>query len=119
MLLGLAPAHAKRVKIHKTHFEEVGIASWYGGFHKGRKTFSEEIFDPQANTCAHRTLPMHSIVEVKDIKTGNSILCRVNDRGPFVSGRIVDLSQKCAERLGITNKGIVKVTLKVLRVGPL
>lgn len=90
---------------------ETGGASWYGpGFH-GRRTASGERFDQNAMTCAHRTARFGTHLRVTDTRTGRSIVCRVNDRGPFVSGRIVDLSKAAAARLGILSRGTARVTI--------
>lgn len=90
---------------------ETGGASWYGpGFH-GRKTASGERFDQNAMTCAHRTARFGTRLRVTDNRTGKSIVCRVNDRGPFISGRVVDLSKAAASRLGILSRGTARVTI--------
>ncbi len=94
---------------------QTGGASWYGpGFH-GRKTASGERFSQDAKTCAHRTLPFGTRVRVTDLKTGRSIVCRVNDRGPFTGGRIIDLSRGSAAALGILNRGVARVRVEVVR----
>ena len=94
--------------------EEQGIASWYGpGFH-GKKTASGETYDMYRMTAAHKTLPFHSIVQVTDLDTGKSVRVRINDRGPFVPGRVIDLSYAAARALGIHSKGTARVALKVL-----
>jgi len=93
---------------------ETGIASWYGpGFH-GKKTANGEIFNRNELTAAHRTLQMPSIVRVTNLENGRSIVVRINDRGPFAHGRIVDLSEKAADLLGMKTKGTAKVRLDVL-----
>ncbi len=90
---------------------ETGGASWYGpGFH-GRKTASGERFDQNAMTCAHRTARFGTRLRVTDTRTGKTIVCRVNDRGPFISGRVVDLSKAAASRLGILSRGTARVTI--------
>ena len=95
-----------------------GIASWYGpGFH-GKRTASGEIFDMHALTAAHRTLPLGTLIEVRSLDTGRTVVARVNDRGPFVRGRIVDLSMAAARSLGIEESGIARVRLLVVG-GPL
>jgi len=95
---------------------EVGIASWYGygPWHAGRRTASGERFNPQAMTCAHRTLPMGSVVKVTDIATGKDVVLEVNDRGPYGRGRIIDLSEGAARELGIRKKGVTHVRLEVV-----
>lgn len=95
-------------------FEETGLASWYGpGFH-GKKTANGEVFDEDELTAAHRTLQMPSFVRVTNLENGRSVVVRVNDRGPFKRGRVMDLSSKAAELLGFKNKGTAKVKLQVL-----
>lgn len=97
-------------------YEETGIASWYGpGFH-GRETANGEIYDQHAMTAAHRTLPMPSIVQVTNLENGRSIKVRINDRGPFAHGRIIDLSKRAAELLGFVNQGTAKVRVQILEV---
>lgn len=93
---------------------EVGIASWYGpGFH-GRTTASGEIYDQNGRTCAHKTLKFGTRVRVTDLRTGRSTICRVNDRGPFVRGRVIDLSRWAARRLGIMRRGTSRVRVDVV-----
>ncbi len=94
---------------------QVGYASYYGKEFAGRKTSSGEIFRPNAFTAAHRKLPFGTIVKVTDLKTGRSVIVRINDRGPFRKGRIIDLSYGAARRLGIIAKGVAKVKLEVIR----
>ncbi len=96
-------------------YDQVGIASWYGpGFH-GKRTANGEIYDMYAMTAAHKTLPFNAIVKVVDLDTGRWVIVRINDRGPFVPGRIIDLSYAAAKELGIVEKGIARVGLKVLK----
>jgi len=110
VLLGVALALAPR----PPGYEEVGIASWYGpGFH-GKTTANGELYDMYAFTAAHKTLPFGTVVEVVDLDTGRSVVVRINDRGPFVPGRIIDLSYAAAEALGILERGTARVGLIVL-----
>lgn len=96
-------------------YDQVGIASWYGpGFH-GRRTSSGEIYDMYELTAAHKSFPLSTIVEVVDLETGRRVVVRINDRGPFIPGRIIDLSYAAARELGIVRKGTARVGLKVLR----
>ncbi len=93
---------------------EVGRCSWYGpGFH-GRKTASGETYDQNAMTAAHRTLPLGTFVEVTDTHTGRSVIVRINDRGPYHQGRVLDLSYGAARRLGIVERGVADVEIRVL-----
>ncbi len=90
-------------------YHENGIASWYGGKFHGRKTANGEIYDMHAMTAAHKTLPMNTMLLIKNLDNGKSTVVRINDRGPFVGGRIVDLSYKAAESLGISRTGIARI----------
>ena len=93
---------------------ETGIASWYGpGFH-GKQTANGEIFNKNDLTAAHRTLQLPSIVRVTNLQNGKSIIVRVNDRGPFAHDRVIDLSEKAADILGMKQQGTAKVRLDVL-----
>lgn len=97
-------------------YDEVGYASWYGTERAGQPTANGETFNPAAITAAHRTLPIPSYVEVTRLDTGQTILVRVNDRGPFASDRVIDLSEGAARQLGISDQGMVGV--RVRRVSP-
>jgi rare lipoprotein A len=92
-----------------------GKASWYGGRFHGRRTASGERFDKRALTAAHRTLPFGTRVRVTNLATGKSVVVRINDRGPFGQGRILDVSEAAARRLGMIRAGVVVVTVEVLR----
>ena len=81
-------------------YDETGIGSWYGDEFAGKLTANGEIFDPELVTAAHKTLPMPSVVRVTNLDNGKSLVVRVNDRGPFVAGRIIDLSREAARRIG-------------------
>ncbi|MDW8110026.1 MAG: septal ring lytic transglycosylase RlpA family protein [Candidatus Bipolaricaulota bacterium] len=96
-------------------YDQVGIASWYGEPFHGRRTSSGEIYDMHQLTAAHLTLPFGTIVRVTDLETGKSVVVRINDCGPYVQGRIIDLSFAAAEKLGMVRKGLAKVGLKVLK----
>ncbi len=96
-------------------YYEVGIASWYGPGFDGNYTANGEIYDMNGISAAHKTLPFGTIVRVVDLETGRSVVVRINDRGPFIEGRIIDLSKGAAERLGIIDKGIAKVGLRIVR----
>src|SRR5712691_4192279 len=95
-------------------YHESGIASWYGEAFHGRDTANGEAFDLNAVTAAHRTLPLPSIVEVTNLDNGRSIQVRVNDRGPYARGRIIDLSRRSAQLLGFEAQGTAKVRVKIL-----
>ena len=94
--------------------EIVGRASWYGPKFHGRETASGETFDMTELTAAHRTLPFGTRVRVTNEANGRSVVVRINDRGPFGERRIIDLSRKAAEVIGIKNKGVGRVKLEVL-----
>jgi len=100
-------------------YSEEGIASWYGGNDgfEGKPTASGEIYDSSLLTAAHRELPLGSVVEVLRVENGRSVRVRINDRGPFIKGRIIDLSRAAAERLDLVGPGIGRVRLTVLNPG--
>jgi rare lipoprotein A len=91
-----------------------GLASWYGGKFQGRVTSSGELFDTNLMTAAHRSLPFGTIVKVTDQESGKSTLVKINDRGPFVEGRIIDLSRAAAEELDMVGRGVARVSLEVV-----
>lgn len=91
-----------------------GGASWYGKKYHGRTTASGERYNMYAMTAAHKTLPFGTRVKVTDLATGRTVVVTINDRGPFIKGRIIDLSKKAAQKLGMLEKGTAKVRLKVL-----
>ncbi len=95
-------------------FVERGIASWYGRNFHGRRTSTGEPYDMYAMTAAHKTLPLPTYVRVTDLDTGNRVVVRVNDRGPFVEGRIIDLSYVAALKLGIAEQGTARVEVEAL-----
>lgn len=99
-------------------FVQAGEASWYGpGFH-GRPTASGVRFNQNALTAAHRALPLGTIVRVTNLDTGRSVRVEINDRGPYIEGRIIDLSRRAAEALGMVEQGIAPVQLEVAREAP-
>lgn len=100
--------------LQQNQYQEIGIASWYGNEFKGRKTANGEIYNPNALTAAHRTLPMPSWVKITNLDNNKSIIARVNDRGPFSKKRIIDVSQEVATRLGFKNIGTAKVKVELL-----
>jgi rare lipoprotein A len=91
---------------------QIGTASWYGpGFH-GRETASGETFNQHALTAAHRTLPLGTEAKVTNLATGQSVQVKINDRGPYVPGRHLDLSRAAAQQIGLTKKGVAKVKIE-------
>lgn len=95
-------------------YEETGIASWYGPKFHGRYTANGEVFDMNGVTAAHRTLPMPSLVRVVNLENGRSIIVRVNDRGPFARGRIIDLSRRASQLLGFQRQGTARVRVQIM-----
>lgn len=94
---------------------EEGIASWYGPDFHGKPTSCGEPYDMNAMTCAHKTLPMGTYVKVTHLQTGRTVILRVNDRGPFVAGRIIDLSAAAARELGTFQKGVAMVRVEAVQ----
>jgi rare lipoprotein A len=103
------PADAKPI------YEETGIASWYGAPYHNRRGSNGEVYNMNAMTAAHLTLPLGSIVRVTNLKTGHSAVVRITDRGPFVEGRILDLSLAAAKALDVYLPGTAKIRLEVLQ----
>ena len=95
-------------------YTETGIASWYGPDFHGKQTANGELFDMNELTAAHKTLQLPSLVRVTNLDNGRSLVVRVNDRGPFVRGRIIDLSRRSAQLLGFEQSGTAKVRVEVL-----
>jgi rare lipoprotein A len=95
--------------------EEIGYASFYAGRHHGKPTASGEAFDENALTAAHRSLPFGTRLEVTNLENDRFVVVRVNDRGPFVRGRIVDLSLAAAKALGMAKDGVTRVRLRSLQ----
>lgn len=91
-----------------------GIASWYGGKFQGRTTANGEIFDTNKFTAAHKTLPFGTMVKVTNLENGSTTTVRINDRGPFIPGRIIDLSRAAATAIDMTGKGVARVRLEEL-----
>jgi len=112
-LSGCAPYHAQR---GVTKFHQRGKASWYGPGFAGRKTANGERFNPGAMTAAHKTLPFGTTVEVTNLQNGKRTVVRINDRGPYAGGRIIDLSKAAAKKIGLIQSGVAKVEIRA--VGP-
>ena len=96
---------------------QTGIASWYGDDFQGKATANGEVYDMYKLTAAHQELPFHTLIEVENLENGRKVLVRINDRGPFLKDRIIDLSLKAAQRLDMTAKGTAEVNLRVVRLG--
>ena len=98
-------------------YREVGMASWYGGRFHGRTTANGEQFDSRGSlTAAHRTLPFNVCAEVEHLPSGRSVIVRINDRGPFARGRVIDLSRAAADELGVIDEGLVRVRVSAIGV---
>ena len=97
-----------------TEYEATGIASWYGHSYHGRPTANGEVYDMHALTAAHPTLQLPSVVEVVNLENGRSLILRVNDRGPFVKDRLIDLSLAAARELGFESEGLAQVQVRYL-----
>jgi rare lipoprotein A len=94
-----------------------GKGTWYGADWHGKPTASGERYDRWSMTAAHRTLPMNSIVRVTNQRNGRSVTLRINNRGPYGKGRIIDVSEAAAGKLGMKEAGVVPVTVEVLKLG--
>ena len=104
------PAHER--------YSAVGLASWYGNELRGHKTADGEVFDSQALTAAHKTLPLPCYARVTNLSNGRSVVVRVNDRGPFVGGRIADVSARVASLLEFSHDGVAKIRLDYIGKAP-
>jgi rare lipoprotein A (peptidoglycan hydrolase) len=101
---------------HEPYYDVEGIASWYGDKFHGKPTATGEIYNQYDLTVAHKTLPLNSLLYVTNLENGKSLMLRLNDRGPFIGNRIIDLSSAAAKALGTTEKGLAKV--RVQYAGP-
>lgn len=108
----------KRYWVRDAEVDEIerGLASWYGEPFHGRRTSSGEVFDMYRETAAHKTLPMFSLVEVTNLENSRKIVVYINDRGPFIKDRIIDLSYHAAKNLDMLRSGVVQVEVKVVQV---
>ncbi|MDR0882718.1 MAG: septal ring lytic transglycosylase RlpA family protein [Candidatus Adiutrix sp.] len=95
-------------------FKEKGLASWYGEPFHGRKTANGEVYDMNKVSAAHKTLPLGTWVEVKNLENKKSLVTRINDRGPFVAGRVIDLSREAAREMDMIRAGVARVTIRAL-----
>jgi rare lipoprotein A (peptidoglycan hydrolase) len=111
MLSACAPYHAQKGTLHH---RERGIASWYGPGFAGRKTANGERFNPGALTAAHKTLPFGTTVRVTNLENDKSVIVRINDRGPYAGGRIIDLSRAAGKKIGLLATGTAEVTIVAL-----
>jgi rare lipoprotein A len=123
-ILGVAGAQAAspterlnpQIVVSHHHWYQLGVASWYGKFFQGRTTASGEPYDENQLTCAHRTLPLGSVLRVTNLRNNRSVIVTVNDRGPVPESRVIDLSHAAAETLGFSDSGLAPV--KVELIGP-
>jgi rare lipoprotein A len=119
LLFSLSCATGRRAREGQVGFTERGLASWYGpGFH-GRATASGETYDMYDHTAAHKTLPLGTVVEVRNRDNGKRTRVRINDRGPFVRGRVIDLSYTAAKDLDMLGPGTAPIELRVLETAEL
>lgn len=106
------PAPSRSSRKTRPQKVETGVASFYADALHGRRTASGQPYDKKADTCAHRSHRFGTRLEVVVLDTGRKAICRVNDRGPFVEGRIVDVSRSLAEKLGFVQKGLARVEVR-------
>jgi rare lipoprotein A len=109
------PSEAPPISTEQPYFTQEGVASWYGSFHQGKPTANGERFDMKAISAAHRTLPMNTVVRVTNLDNRKTIKIRINDRGPYARGRIIDLSELAAHELGMRQDGVAKVRIEAFR----
>jgi rare lipoprotein A len=112
---GVSAEDLEFVSTHRPILSQEGLASWYTAPYKGRKAANGQIFSDRAMTAAHRTLPMGSLIVVTNLATGQSGTMRITDRGPFVDGRIVDLTIASAKATGVYNMGLTRVRVDVYK----
>jgi len=101
------------------NYNRIGKASWYGQDFRGRTTANGEIYDPDRLTTAHPTLPLPSYLRVTNLENGRSLILRANDRGPFIEGRLVDISERAAHLLGFHKAGLARARVKYMGPAPL
>lgn len=107
-------ATTSKTKEYSRNHSLAGQASWYGKYFHGKLTASGEKYNMRAYTAAHKTLPFGTIVRVTNTSNGKSVEVKINDRGPFVKGRVIDLSPKAFNQIGNTNQGILPVRIEIL-----
>ena len=101
-----------------TGFTQTGVASWYGSNFHGKNTASGETYNQKSLTAAHKTLPFNTLVRVRNMDNGKTVVVRINDRGPFKKNRIIDLSKKAATQLGMAGVGTANVKLGIMSNNP-
>ena len=92
--------------------QQIGLAAWYGGKHVGQRTASGALLDDVTPTAAHRSLPLNSLVRITNVRNGRSVICTINDRGPWGRHRLIDVSPRAADELGMKGSGIAKVSVE-------
>lgn len=112
--LDASVSHEVELAGQPSGFDQVGVASWYGNQHQGRLTANGEHFDEHKLTAAHRSLPLDTRVRVTNLENGRHVDVTVNDRGPYIDGRVIDLSTRAAQRLGMIKDGLALVRIEVL-----
>ncbi len=112
LLLIIISSFTIPVPINRAVSVQTGVASYYADFHQGKKTANGEIYQHEKLTAAHRSLPFGTEVTVTNLSNGKSVTVRINDRGPFVKGRLIDLSKKAAKEIGLIKAGIAKVKIE-------
>ncbi len=117
LLLAGCSSHRHRFETPRPGFVERGMASWYGPKFDGKPTASGETFDMHALTAAHKELPLGTVADVRNLENGRTVRVRINDRGPFVRGRILDLSYAAARELGMVEAGLARVEIRIAAVG--
>ncbi len=117
LILALTGCASERYARPAAGIHQRGIASWYGPKFHGRLTANGETYDMHQVTAAHRELPFGTVIEVENLDNGRRIRVRINDRGPFVRGRILDLSYEAARQLGMAEAGLARIELRVVSVG--
>ena len=114
LLMAGCLAHDKKIPSLNNGNSQLGIASWYGPSFHGKPSASGELYDMWAFTAAHRTLPFGTLVQVTKVETGKTVTVRINDRGPFIKGRIIDLSYTAARELEMIGEGTADVALTIV-----
>jgi rare lipoprotein A len=117
LLMAGCLAHDKKILRLNNGNSQLGIASWYGPSFHGKPSASGELYDMWALTAAHRTLPFGTLVQVTKVETGKTVTVRINDRGPFIKGRIIDLSYTAARELAMIGEGTADVALTIVSPG--
>lgn len=104
-------------RVHKGELIEAGVASWYGPQFHNKRTANMEVYDMHALTAAHPTLPFNTVVRVKNLANGRTVRVRINDRGPYVKNRVIDLSKRAADQLDMIRDGTSQVEIHLVREG--